>query len=259
MSSTLKIFVACFSGGIIGGLVALQLHPEIWWLGMVVGFLTGYLTYDFKQVISAVKYVGKSYIPAYFRTLPIRYKFFKYALVAVATIYNGIMAGCIIMYGLIGLAAPSQPKVLKTIMELAEMVIAMNSAPLILVAIFSLVGSFPHFSEIKDAKRRAKEINPIAITKSCVRWGLKIARNTPEFFNKCLTFIKIFCQIITKVFRIIHSDNRLICGVYSAIAASICFFTGNALIGALIGAVLGVISKKTIGYWLAKNPIAIKS
>lgn len=50
-----KVFLVCFFGGAVGTFVALQLWQPIWWVGMLVGGLMGYLSYEFKGVASAIQ------------------------------------------------------------------------------------------------------------------------------------------------------------------------------------------------------------
>jgi hypothetical protein len=45
-----KIAIACFLGGSIGSLVALQLVHYLWWIGLIVGALVGYISYSFKEI-----------------------------------------------------------------------------------------------------------------------------------------------------------------------------------------------------------------
>lgn len=51
---TKKIALACFVGGVICGAVALLLSPAIWWLGMLAGFVGGYVSYEFRDFCTAV-------------------------------------------------------------------------------------------------------------------------------------------------------------------------------------------------------------
>ncbi|MFH0906821.1 MAG: hypothetical protein V1829_01040, partial [bacterium] len=62
MKNTAKAFIACIFGAFIGGVIALQLHLYLWWIGMFVGGAIAYLAYDFKQVISAIKTAWKEVI-----------------------------------------------------------------------------------------------------------------------------------------------------------------------------------------------------
>jgi len=50
MKKSLKVFLACAFGAGIGSLTALQINGIFWWIGLLVGGLFGYLTYEFKKV-----------------------------------------------------------------------------------------------------------------------------------------------------------------------------------------------------------------
>ncbi len=50
----------------------------------------------------------------------------------------------------------------------------------------------------------------------------------------------ILYNFLKNLFFLIHSDLRLLCGVDSLIGAVTGYFTGNALIGALAGGMLGI-------------------
>jgi len=51
----LKIFLSCSVGAGIGTLLALNFNHHIWFLGPIIGGFFGYLSYEFKKVIAAVK------------------------------------------------------------------------------------------------------------------------------------------------------------------------------------------------------------
>jgi len=51
---TRKIALACFIGGALCSLVALLFAPAFWWLGLIAGFVGGYLAYDFREVLRAI-------------------------------------------------------------------------------------------------------------------------------------------------------------------------------------------------------------
>jgi len=55
MERTLKIFISCALGAGIGTLVALELNHYFWWLGLLAGGLVGYLSYEFKMIVSATR------------------------------------------------------------------------------------------------------------------------------------------------------------------------------------------------------------
>jgi len=52
-----KIAVACFMGAFIGASIGLQMNHNMWWVGVLIGGLVGYIAYQPKEVISATKRV----------------------------------------------------------------------------------------------------------------------------------------------------------------------------------------------------------
>ena len=55
-----KVMVACAIGAGIGSMIALELNAYLWWLGTLVGFMAGYLAYDFHKVIQAIPQAWQS-------------------------------------------------------------------------------------------------------------------------------------------------------------------------------------------------------
>jgi hypothetical protein len=49
-----KMFVSCFVGGVVGTVIAVLVGVNFWWLGLVAGFATGYISYEFRQVVVAM-------------------------------------------------------------------------------------------------------------------------------------------------------------------------------------------------------------
>jgi len=51
---TKKIAAACFIGGVLCSSVAWLFTPTYWWLGLIAGIAGGYISYDFREVRTAV-------------------------------------------------------------------------------------------------------------------------------------------------------------------------------------------------------------
>lgn len=58
-NETMKIARACAIGGVICVAVALAVAPVLWWLGLIAGFASGYLAYEFREVLAAVPIVAR--------------------------------------------------------------------------------------------------------------------------------------------------------------------------------------------------------
>lgn len=53
-SKTKKIAMACFIGGVFFTAIAFWVAPAFWWLGMLAGFVGGYLGYEFRETLRVV-------------------------------------------------------------------------------------------------------------------------------------------------------------------------------------------------------------
>ena len=158
-----KIFGACALGAAAGTAVALEMAPYLWWVGMLVGALVGYVSFEFRSVLRAAG--------AAWRTA------FKI----------GFSIGCV---GIVVFC-------------------------LIAIAVCSLV-------------------------MAAVR-------------------INAFVKFLWTLFKLVHSDIRVLCAFDAAIGTWIGWAAGSALIGALAGGTLGVLSYYLVSVrWLKLVPVKTK-
>lgn len=232
-----KVFFACALGAFIGALVALQMSPALWWFGAGVGFMSGYLCYEFRAVLSAIRNTWKSVIgwspnAPFWRMIGVAF----ISMFSLATIWTsvffllmlavsgdepvsgrlGILGFSTLVYVFTGLMFPT----------MATMITATNVGP----------------SEYEFIRKRAPEFfveaHPLTVCLKGLKELIAFGRKMPSFFGK--------------VFRLIHSDMRLLCGVDAAIGAGIGYFAGNAFVGALAGGILGVANYYLVSVKLLK-------
>ncbi len=249
-----KIFLACALGAFIGALIALQLGVYLWWIGMIVGGFVGYLSYEFKKVLEAGTCVWRTTCVLDWKKIgcAARKRIWAISLIASFWMFWTIIFLCLI-FSLLFLC-----RMLKTPLVLFEI------APLILVlsAFFTLI-LFPALSPIiwgksddaiKEGFLMWKTYHPFKVffywipLKMC-KTGCFIVLRILKAIPIALTIIGLF---IKRLFILIHSDERLLCGVDAAIGAAIGYFLGSAFLGAIVGGCLGVlnyelISKRLLG------------
>lgn len=240
MTTTGKVFLSCAFGSGIGALVALSLWQPIWWLGMLVGGLVGYLSYEFKAVIAAIPMAWRvattqaqritwaktwetiTLIIAFLTTAvtmmtpPILVTWFAFA---VHNDYQGLAAvGMLgIMFSTVGSGVFAGTQILEKRMGLGRFILRYN----ILTAYAYILAQL-----LLWAARVVMRI-PIAIGVAAIVGG------------------KFFWNLFIEV----HSDIRLLCGLDAALGAAVGYYFGNALIGALVGGVFGVVNYKVISEW----------
>jgi hypothetical protein len=80
----LKIFIACAIGAAVGTVVALDVNKYFWWIGLLAGGATGYLSYEWRAVIAAVPaaYRAAGKITPSGKSILCRFRFFVWSSAA---------------------------------------------------------------------------------------------------------------------------------------------------------------------------------
>ena len=232
MHRTLKIFIACSLGAGIGAFVALQLNQYLWWLGMIVGGVIGYLSYDFKAVINAI---------------PMAYKAVKgwkprkeNVLAAVYGIFWALLwVLCLIPISFFSFVSLE----IQGTLSLFWMI----------CLLFSLGISANKLYDIEENDKRIfcllKLWNPFSFTfygfYGMTKMSVWCIKRIPDL-------LRFTGQFLKQLFILIHSEIRLLCGIDAAIGAGIGYFAGNAIVGVLIGGIFGVINYKVISQKILK-------
>lgn len=253
-SVSVKVFLAVALGAFVGALVALQSSPYFWWLGLLVGGLTGYLSYQPLTVLRAMPvaarraadlcgltarqlYSVKHVIGYFFLTfvflhfwiiiailffyLPIRT--INQNILFASFIVGFLMAGwTMILHSLWWLAGYTERKSESYTVFLRKSCCMLN--PLVLLGIKL----------------------PLAVWK--IVWSVPIVVfqviiGSPRVAVVLFRALVIFpIRFVIILLRLIHSELRLLCAVDAAIGAAVGYFTANALLGALLGGIFGVLN-----------------
>lgn len=243
MDQRLKVFLSTALGSLIGALIALSVWQPIWWIGMLAGGLVGYLSYEWREVISAI-------LVAWAATRSNAVPVSKDILIIIGTLALVVVvfgANAIPLIALLWLFRGYDP-----------------GFPMTSVLIWATVVPLTLIVEVFIGFRRREEespsfwsifylfylISPIGV------YGyylprflfLQLPKGIAEGVVRCARFIQ-------HLFILIHSEERLLCGVDAAIGAGVGYLMGNALVGALVGGLLGVANYEFISKrWLHLVP-----
>ncbi|RJQ14565.1 hypothetical protein C4553_00635 [Candidatus Parcubacteria bacterium] len=267
MSHTAKVFLSCFIGGFIGALVALQMTPMFWWVGMIAGFAIGYLAYEFNKVIAAVPKAWNKMRNSFpklwneMRTLRPDAVFWRAWGKAYLNLAGDLLT-------IVGFPFAS----LLTIMLWGNPNPIVFLFPLITLGfpLFFALFITPHGNvhTLKETFRAGGLFNlsPFRV----YFWILPkfflylvpraVFYHLPRFLwqkrnviaSGLIGFIHAVAIFSATWFRLIHSEIRLLCGVDGAIGAAIGFYFGNALIGGLAGALWGVLNYEILSIRVLK-------
>lgn len=249
MEKQIRIFLACAFGAGIGALIALKIAGLFWWVGMLVGGFTGYLFYNLAVIGQAIKI-------AWWQTVAWRPSkearmLFGSSVLAALSFSASVSIGLLL---LISFLSPASR-------DLSGTVQWVGTTLLVSWVFFSWLFYTNNLDSLGDHKKSLTEI---------VEENLEGAKKDNPFWGTCLLIwlflrglwaliqwspqgVRVLYRImmgvgrfIKTVFVLIHSDPRLLCGCDAAIGATIGYFVGNPLIGALAGGIIGVLNYEII-------------
>lgn len=240
-----KIFMACFFWSIYGALIALQMNPALWWVGMSVGALVGYISLEFMSVIRAVSGAFKSV--SVWRPN----KFYWKAVISgfVGTI-GAAQTACLALSMFV--VAGVKWDAVKYEEWVAFLIVCMGAS------IISPLFLLPIALDPKDngdgtytPSCTYGQTNPVSVIFWWIPNGIWfVAKRTPRILMRCVPVsydvARILKVILVAVFTEIHSDIRLLCGCDAAIGAMIGYFSGSAIIGGIVGGILGVLDYELV-------------
>jgi len=242
MNTTGKIGLACFLGSFIGALMALQFHL-FWWIGVIIGGAIGYISYSFKEIPATVKRVwtempepkvigkslinvsietGKSVLGALVAILAV-----VVLVIAIALWFNSLKQACLFIYGGFDVA-----KLYTSYWYWVGGTLIMY----IFVLLFLIADGGDRILGFRIASIAILAGTPALSFITVPAVVLLIA-------GVALWLVR---HLLWRTIKLVHSDIRLLCMMDSLVGALVGYFTGNALIGGLVGCALGVVDYKLV-------------
>ncbi|RJO59682.1 hypothetical protein C4546_01175 [Candidatus Parcubacteria bacterium] len=295
MNRSVRVFLACFCGAFIGALIALKVNLDFWWLGLLVGGLTGYMTYDFKQVMVMVPKAFKLFKQVLLRDcaeeLDLIRAYLKpsHAFSHIALVLLGIIFALLLSAGEMRIDADADGKFFKL---LGLAVGFLSVTPIFFMFFYFLIAGLAflgarymekvYWYPYSETKIRARSI-AIDLDKAglqmadinyrnAFRWVVKGSVYAVWFSFKFIfwlgwkfLFLGIYYTakaifVGTRyLFKTIHSDMRLLCGIDAALGALIGFYFENPVLGAVIGGLIGVLNYELISKRLLRLVTATKA
>lgn len=267
----IRITTACFLGGSIGALLALQFVAYFWWVGVLMGGGIGYLMYNLKEVCSTAQKVWKA--------MPEKQELFGMCHEFRTKIAVGFLSSVTIICA--------------TIIGVALSFSVMSSLLFVPLGLANVLGIYLHEPmNGLEFTPTGYTLGTIAATLAGYTFSLIIGENKRgNFFTRhsfvfggillspigmfvtiplfilsivvggCYLFCRylpVLCKLISRTFKLIHSDIRLLCMTDSLIGATAGCFMGNALLGGLIGVVSGLLNYELVSVRWLKLAVRVK-
>ncbi len=249
-----KVFVASALGAGIGTLIALSTGLHRWWIhlpvGLLVGGIVGYFSYEWRTVVRAIPRAARWAGPHFMEELSYARDFLRRhrptwrgAWTVLSRLAAGVAAeatGASVLLGMAFLGEIWNPPE----GTLPDKIMSGVLVFFIITGLGSGLWTFQVLmTERVDAKkswRWAFFLSPIGVALLMLRGIVWCVLHVPA----AARFLGRFAW---KLFLLVHSEERLICGVDAMIGAAVGFLAGRTLvppsavlIGALAGGVLGV-------------------
>jgi len=251
LKSTRALF-ACFIGGFIGTLVALQLSHYLWWIGMIVGAVVGYVSYCYRDVPSACRKVwqmmpeGKQLVC----TMKTAFKIFMLVLGGISFLVAFIVSGLGTLNGVITAFAFWYQTFFIT--SSLDGIVSFGSAllwslPAFVFVILCLMSGMLSNNINENWEKHPDNVfiplclfvTPITLPIGAflvflfVCWCVyAVITIVPKATVWCATFTAM-------VLAFVHSEQAILCGVCSALGTAVGYLFGNAIVGGLAGLALG--------------------
>lgn len=233
-----RITLACFLGGTIGALVALQISAYFWWIGIFAGGSIGYLAYGFEEVLKAARAV-------WLGTIKERHLYWG-AIKLVG--YCAAAIGCVFFYPAILIGSIHSPQ---TLFRDVTVVLILGFLAGLISSLGGVIESVKNSKIAEDiafGRRLLWYLNPLCALFFVVYYGIKGLAWLVMRVPIALTFVVLFVQ---RVFLLVHSELRLLCMTDAMVGALAGYFAGNVFIGGVVGAIVGVLNYELISVrWL---------
>ncbi len=248
MKQTLNIGLACGFGALVGTTLALQFSPSLFWLGLLVGGIVGYLTCELRETVNAVKQTASRMNVLNPRQILATLKAEGRDLISafrnavwLAIAESGPMA-ILAMY----IYALGDYQTLPSSVIVGFLMSICMIIPLSLVFESTMESKY---NWLRNIKRIARYTSIFTFPVWLVYWSIRGL----AYGVTLLPSVAVWCfRFAWRVFILIHSERRVICFVDSVLGASIGYALGSPLIGLSAGFWLGVLNYQVVSIRLLK-------
>ena len=226
---TVKVALACLIGTSIGIITMLGIYPALWPLGLITGLIGGYLSYEYKKVIQAVPTAWNMA-----RGWRLDIAWWKEYLIFFLILSSALLT-VLLPLGFIISHSESE------MMPITVFLIIISEVMAASFVISYLCAKEKDQYDYNNVKRLLIKVNPLNVYFHLLPKYL--------FIGAWRLFIGIpfACGVIRRfiwiLVKLVYSDERLLCGIYSSVGALAFHLSGgNVLIGLVVGVLGGVLN-----------------
>ena len=238
----IQMVVAIFAAAFIGGLIATNTFEKSWIafsLGVTAGGVLGYFFYDPKQVLSVTVGVIKTLL-ATEREVAVAWLKSQMQVTS-----NGLRCMSLMTIWLLGVVSVLLCHAAEPLAKMYE-----ND----FIGLCLLLPTAVGWMVLVMMLFNFKSINKSSWSGALMYLGAILVGTTPLLFPAMILLISVVvCGALYFVIKGIHSEMRVQTACYSAIGAGLGWYLDSALIGAALGALLGVAVYKFVSEPISKG------
>lgn len=251
MNLQIRIALACFIGGCLGALIALYMNQDIWWIGIIIGGIIGYISYVTPEIPAAVRHLLRTdlrevagsilgFVVLWLRACAFTGVALTAIMITVFSIHNSHSFSASLELGV-----PYVPMFPWWTQTLATVVMA-------------AIGFLCH----KLWPEKMKFV-PTCIGFLCLSpLGFIVALPSMVILTGIMFALLIivaaiagFCLILRIIFEILkfaHSYAAVLCAAYAMIGAIVGHQYENPILGGVVGAIVGIATHELVSVRLLK-------
>ncbi len=249
MQKTWKVFFVCALGALIGSFIGLQ-ATHSWWgavIAGIAGFCIGYPAWDFKQIKCSAPIAWNR--ATAWRPNTQWWEVFAKQTIVLMGVATTASIGAVLFIILLAVLPPHSHHLQKIPFLLGANVAAGFGAFIGLLLSFGVTDSTEEME--RKLNRNMESLQYVCNPFKVYLWTIPKYMYIGYFWLmwQVPKGIKLFCKAVSigftfawHLFKLIHSEERLLCGVDAAIGAMIGFYWNNAIVGAIVGGLWGVLN-----------------
>ena len=258
---TWSVGFACALGSFIGALCAIEIATRftygswVWGIGALLGGVTAWVVVDFRHLCAGIARAWRATVN--WRPDHVWWKAYVFLLAGYIAVFSNVL----VMMAIAGVTRTSSYIAVTILCLFCSIVIAGAGLPN--PPIWHKERTRQLEDVIDDGWRMMRNLNPIAVVYWILRsvfWMIWRIPSAAVFVLKSAGPAVKLCfasgrQFSVTTFRYVHSERRKLCFVDATIGAVVGYFLGSAVLGAAIGAMLGMVNYELVSVrWLKLAP-----
>ncbi|AKM78019.1 MAG: hypothetical protein UX58_C0011G0009 [Candidatus Wolfebacteria bacterium GW2011_GWB2_46_69] len=249
MSKNMERIFFAFLLSFVGSIIARQLGA-LWWVGLIVGFVTGYIGCDAREFIRAIPVAFRTTCTGTNSWIPTRAGLKRFTRFAFYTFGAGASIAFTFFGAILLVISPPPTEHATTWLQWSAYFGIYVGLTLMFIASSSFKSEDSMQRHVKDMSHIVQLFHPIPFVVRTIWIAIFYVLLVVALVTEKVS--EFAWQFTHHLFRIVHSHERVLFGIDVAIGVAIGHYTGNAILGGLAGVAWWILDWHLISLKLMK-------